>query len=202
MILAASQKDVRLVAYLHKEIFIDFFLSSLGETFLEEMYASFLSHPSGIFFVAKKDGKTIGFVVGTSSPEFFFSDLRRRRWLPFALKVIPAIIKNPRRVILKIAEAIRYRGEISSEMIPGGTLLSSIGTSLSSRGDGTASHLLKKFETAALANGSTYVYLITDADKNNRANAFYTANGYVAVCRFQKSPKRAMIRYEKYLQKD
>lgn len=198
-ILKAERSDIMEVAKLHLDAFPGFFLTSLGVPFLEELYTGFLSHPSGIFIVAKDERGIIGFAAGTSAPDSFFSDLRRRRCLAFASKAIPSILRNPLPVMKKLLLAMRYRGGVSSESPPKGALLSSIGIAIACRGDGTAARLLQEFERAVKDRGVDLVYLTTDAQQNGRVNAFYKKQGYVVVDHFQQSGKRSMFRYEKQL---
>lgn len=197
-IVKASRADVPEVAKLHIDAFPGFFLTSLGLPFLEELYDGFLSHPSGIFIIAKDDRGIIGFAAGTSAPEVFFPELRRSRFLAFFLKSIPSIVRNPIPVCRKLLLAARYRGGASQQR-PGGALLSSIGIATVCRGDGSAANLIAEFERIAASRGVDLVYLTTDAERNDRVNAFYKKQGYAIVDHFQQSGKRCMFRYEKRL---
>lgn len=172
----------------------------MGPAFLEELYGGFLSHPSGIFIVARDKGCLVGFVAGTARPADFFTDLRRRRQFAFLIKAIPAVLKNPLPVCRKLLYAIRYRGD-TPEPKPNslGALLSSIGVADPYRGSGLAPRLIAAFEQEAAAYGVGFVYLTTDVHDNDRVNRFYRANGYTVVSRFLQSGKREMFRYEKLL---
>jgi len=196
----ATQSDVPEVAHLHVHVFPGFFLTSLGTSFLEELYRGFLAHPSGIFIIAREAGRLVGFAAGTSAPDVFFPDLRRRRRVAFAIKAIPAILKNPLPVCRKLLHAIKYRGETPVPVARSScALLSSIGVAETCRGSGLARRLIAAFEREAALHGAGFVYLTTDAHSNDRVNGFYAANGYTAVSRFLQSGKREMFRYEKSL---
>lgn len=197
MIIArADSSDIAEVAKLHGHAFPNFFLTSLGFSFLEELYTGFLSHPSGIFLVAKEEGRIVGFATGTSTPNFFFSDLRRRRQFVFVRKALPSILRNPLPVFKKLLYALRYSGEVPVTSLSG-ALLSSIGIESVYRGTGLAARLIAAFENEAIALGADFVYLTTDAEDNDRVNAFYRRHGYSAVCCFQQNGRRNMFRYEK-----
>lgn len=60
----ADERDIDAVASVHLAAFPGFFLTSLGRRFLIEMYRGFLSHPSGIFFVAEEQGRSWGLPLG------------------------------------------------------------------------------------------------------------------------------------------
>lgn len=194
----ADVGDLAEVAKLHVHAFPGFFLTSLGLSFLEELYAGFLAHPSGIFIVARDGGSIVGFVAGTSAPEVFFSDLRRRRRFAFVFKAIPSILRNPLPVFRKLLYAVRYRGEALATR-SSGALLSSIGTARWCRGSGLAANLIIAFEKRVMAHGADFVYLTTDVEDNDRVNAFYKRHGYVPVCCFKQNGRREMFRYEKQL---
>lgn len=200
LIRKANLNDVAEVATLHVHAFPNFFLTSLGISFLKELYAGFLAHPTGIFLVASDGVRIVGFIAGTSEPVTFFAELRRRRRIAFVVKAVPAILKNPLPVCRKLLYAVRYRGETpTAGPSSGGALLSSIGIASSLRGSGLASDLIAAFENEAVSSGAEFVYLTTDANDNDRVNGFYQANGYVSVARFIQSGSREMFRYEKQL---
>jgi ribosomal protein S18 acetylase RimI-like enzyme len=194
----ASALDIDDIVNLHIEAFPGFFLTSLGCNFLEELYCGFLSHPSGIFLIARKSSGLAGFVAGTSQPDIFFRNLRRRRGVVFLVKAIPAVLINPVPVVRKLIYAVRYRGGAPA-LAPRGALLSSIAVSESAMGAGVSGELIRAFEIEAIQRGSPSVYLTTDAKGNERVNAFYLKHGYRVMDYFKQSGTREMFRYEKNL---
>lgn len=193
----ATLNDVPVVAQIHTIAFPGFFLTSLGDSFLRELYSGFLNQSSGIFVVAEDGDKVIGFAAGTTVPDVFFTKLRKKRGLYFLLKAIPALIKNARVVFKKLVSSIFYKGDKPAEL-SGGTLLSSIGVIPSLHGGSIGSALLDNFEKAAFLQNATFIYLTTDAIENERANAFYGKRGYSVDGRFMQQAKRPMLRYVKY----
>lgn len=197
----AALRDIDDIVNLHAEAFPGFFLTSLGCNFLNELYRGFLSHPSGICLVARQSGMLAGFVAGTSQPDIFFRNLRRRRGVFFLAKAIPAVLINPVPVIRKLIYAVRYRGE-APVAASSGALLSSIGVSVSAKGTGVSGELIRAFEAEAMRHGSPSVYLTTDASGNERVNAFYRKHRYQVLDRFKQNGTREMFRYEKILSID
>lgn len=195
----ATLQDLSGIVSLHVEAFPGFFLTSLGCGFLEELYRGFLTHPSGICLIARLSGGVAGFAAGTSQPDIFFRDLRRRRGAFFLAKAIPAVLVNPLPVTRKLIYAVRYRGETPVSISPG-ALLSSIGVSEGATGSGISGELIKAFEVEAIRRGLTSVYLTTDANNNERVNAFYRKHGYQVLDCFIQNGIRKMFRYEKILE--
>lgn len=193
----ATLSDVSIVAQIHTLAFPGFFLTSLGNSFLKELYSGFVNQPGGIFVVAEDGDKVIGFAAGTTVPDVFFTELRKRRGFYFLLKAIPALIKNARVVFKKLIASIFYKGDTPAELI-GGTLLSSIGVIPSSHGGLVGSALLDNFEKIAFSQKATFIYLTTDAVGNKRVNAFYGKHGYSVEGKFLQQSNRPMLRYVKY----
>lgn len=193
----ATLNDVSVVAQIHTIAFPGFFLTSLGDPFLRELYSGFVNQSGGIFVLAEVDDKVIGFAAGTTVPDVFFTELRKKRGLYFLLKAIPALIKNARVVFKKLISSIFYKGDTPTELT-GGTLLSSIGVIPSLHGGLVGSALLDEFEKIAFSQNAAFVYLTTDSIENERANAFYGKRGYSVEGRFMQQSKRPMLRYVKY----
>jgi ribosomal protein S18 acetylase RimI-like enzyme len=193
----ATLNDVSIVAQIHTLAFPGFFLTTLGYSFLRELYSGFVNQPGGIFVVAEDGDKVVGFAAGTTVPDVFFAELRNKRGFYFLLKAIPALIKNARVVFKKLASSIFYKGDKPAELI-GGTLLSSIGVIPTSRGGLVGSELLDDFEKIAFSQNATFIYLTTDAVGNERANAFYSKRGYTVEGKFLQQSNRPMLRYVKF----
>jgi len=192
----ATLDDVIAVAEIHAVAFPDFFLTTLGDKFLRELYSGFLNHSSGIFFVADEADKVIGFVAGTSSPDIFFPAMRQRRGLFFLMSAIPAVLRNPIVVVRKLYMAVFYRGDKPAE-VENGALLSSVGVMPVALGKNVGRELLEQFESEAFSRGAGFVYLTTDQIENDRVNAFYRKCGYHEESRFNQQAIRPMLRYIK-----
>lgn len=195
---SATIDDVITVAEIHAAAFPNFFLTTLGDSFLRELYSGFLNHSSGIIFVADEAGKVVGFVAGTSSPDIFFPAMRQRRGLFFLLSAIPAVLRSPMVVARKLYSAVFYRGDIPAEL-ENGALLSSIGVMPMALGKNIGLELLEKFESEAFSRDARFVYLTTDQIGNDRVNAFYRKCGYHEESRFLQQAHRPMLRYVKKL---
>lgn len=83
------------IVQIHLAAFQGFFLESMGERFLKELYRGFLVEPSGLCLVVIDRKDVVGFVAGTTQPEGFFRRLLRRRWLAFVSAGTTSLILHP-----------------------------------------------------------------------------------------------------------
>ncbi len=169
-------EDVRAAAALHARAFRSFFLTSLGEPFLREFYAGFVRDPDAVTAVTRDpDGRLVGVVVGTVAPDQLFRRLLRQRGLRLALASVPAVLRRP-AVALRVLRGVTYRGGVPVET--GGALLSSICVDPSAAHGGHGRRLVDAWWRAVRQRGVTSAYLTTDADDNDRVNAFYRRAGW------------------------
>ncbi len=189
--------DVPILARLHVDAFPGFFLSTLGEPFLVQMYCGFLSDPSAVCVVAHDaDGEVLGAVVGTVQPVGFFSRLLKRRWPGFALASARAVIRNP-AAAPRLLAAIRYRG--GPRAAGEGALLSSICVDRAARGTGVGRELITMWERLVADRGVHAASLTTDADNNSAVNGFYQSQGWELANTYLTNGGRSMNLYTKKL---
>lgn len=198
MIQTAIRKvDARELAALHRRAFPDFFLSSLGQGFLEQFYRGFVDDQSAVVAVARNDqGRIVGAVVGTTRPHNFFRRLLLRRLVPFGLESARAALRQP-RATWRLVSAIGYRGDAPAQSEGG--LLSSICVDPDLRGAGIGRTLLAAWEHEARRCGAALAYLTTDAEDNDPVNRFYRACGWELVDEFVTGRGRRMNRYRRRL---
>lgn len=189
----ASVLDLDRVVDVHVQAFPEFFLTRLGPRFLRLLYQGFIEDKSGVMLVAE-DGTTIlGFAAGTTSPDRFFSRLRRYG-LSFLAASSIALLRSPILVTKRLAGAVLYRGEAPSTL-PAAALLSSIGVLPTAAGRGVGKALLAQFADRVRAAGCRHVYLTTDRDGNEAVNRFYESSGFALESTFVRSGNRRMNRY-------
>lgn len=186
------------IVQIHSAAFRGFFLDTLGERFLKELYLGFLVEQSGICLVAMDGKAIIGFVAGTTEPEGFFRRLLQRRWYAFALAGAASLTLHPIRVGKKFLRGLRYRGERPAD-VPNAALLSSIGVAPSAQGRGIGKDLISAFCQSAQESGSPTVFLTTDRDKNDEVNQFYLSNGFKLHGSFLREQGRWMNLYVRSL---
>ena len=68
------------VARLYEAVFGDHFLGHMGQEFLQRFCAQFCNSPTNFGYVARCDGKVVGFVLGSISREPFAGFYRQNFW--------------------------------------------------------------------------------------------------------------------------
>ena len=197
-VVSASLFQLDAIVQIHLASFKGFFLETLGERFLTELYRGFIVSRSGICLVAIDGKDVVGFAAGTTQPDGFFRRLLRRRWHAFVLAGAAALIRHPIRVGKKFLGALRYRGERPVD-IPNATLLSSIGVVPGGTRRGIGKKLISAFCESALLSGASAVFLTTDRNGNDAVNRFYLLNGFELHSSFLKERDRWMNLYTRFL---
>jgi ribosomal protein S18 acetylase RimI-like enzyme len=192
-----GKADLDEVVQLHTRAFPDFFLTSLGENFLHELYKSFLLDDSTISKIIEKDMQIKGFVIGTMKPDSFFRKMLFHKWFLLLVYALRAFVKNPVFVSRKLLYALKYRGERPEKLI-NAALLSSVGVDPLSAKSGFGTLLIKAFCDEAFLKNASAVYLTTDLVENDSVNAFYLKNGFHLEGVLKKTNGRLMNRYVKF----
>ena len=193
----AQTSDIAQVVQVHIQAFPGFFLTLMGTRFLRLLYSGFLNHPTGISLVAcpqARPSEVIGFVVGTTQPQGFFSQLLRQHWLAFAMASLWPLLKRPGLVFVKLWSALFYRGESLPDQ-PDAALLSSLGVKPAAQGQQIGQQLVSAFIAHAQTAGATAVYLTTDQSNNAKANHFYTRLGFGLAGTCKRPHGRILNRY-------
>ena len=187
--------DVPAVVRVHMESFPNFFLTILGRGFLHELYRGIVRDPSGIAFVAERDGVPAGFVAGTFEPAGLYARLLKRRLIPFGWHAAWAFLRRPSAAPRLLRAVTRPKSAASAES--GRAELMSLAVLPGSRGGGTGARLVNSFVETARNHGATTVFLTTDAMHNDAVNDFYVRLGFVRSRGFTTPEGRAMNEYEK-----
>lgn len=188
-----TRLDVDSVVMTHRSAMPDFFLSSMGTSFLKTYYASLIYDPTAIARVAiDSSGDVVGFAVGSTNPSGFYRRLLTRRWLAFAAAAVPGLLRNP-GATWRIVRAIRYPSTQPHGDNLGG--LYSIGVRSDTQGRGVGRTLVNAFLEEARARGSSAVYLHADAAGNDGWNALLQKMGWRLESTFSTPEGRRMNEY-------
>ncbi len=190
-----TRLDIGEVVRIHQAAFPRFFLTRMGDRFIEGYYSAVLDFPKHIALVAEveKAGDLAGFVTGFQDPSQFYVFFRRRRrqlWRSTAMALIrspsllPEILRNVRRVATELPVPFDA------------TELSSI--AVASEGRGIGGRLLEEFIKAASTAGSTSVYLTTDSADNDSVRRFYESRGF-SFEGMEERGSRRLCRYARAL---
>ena len=192
-------EDVPPMVRLHRHIFPDYFLTHLGQEFLELFYNHLIPRP-GYSFVARCNGQIIGFVTGTADPDQFYHGFYKHNFLSLARIVLVRMFLDPhvRSSIWGRLFHLRYAGRALLRSRPpqnngsaqpiaeaaptphGIAHLLSIGVADDFRGQGVAESLSDRFCREAKEDGRRLVLLSVLAE-NARAIRFYTRTGWQLV---------------------
>lgn len=190
---AAVPADLAAVVKIHLEAFHNTFLTNMGEPFLLRYYELVLRSPKGIFLVSQGPAGLAGFVAGFLNPEEFYQSMRQNRWR-FVIPILSALARNPLLIAGVFRGARRVKGTQPERPGPAGEL-SSIAVRPEGAGLGVGKALIKAFLDRAWSMGARCVYLTTDTNRNEAANAFYIKSGFRRCRQFEQRKGRWMNEY-------
>jgi GNAT superfamily N-acetyltransferase len=185
--------DIPKAVEIHLSSFPGFFLSILGQRFLNEFYQNYIVDPMGVGFASRNSkGEITGIVVGPFNPNGYFKRLLKRRWWAFCIASSQAILKDP-SCIIRLVRAVFYRGEAPNG--PTRALLSSIAVSPNAQNEGVGKKLVLRWVEEIKNRGGIGCYLTTDAQNNNEVNIFYQHLGWKIESSYRTPEGRLMNRY-------
>jgi ribosomal protein S18 acetylase RimI-like enzyme len=116
----------------------------------------------------------------------------KRHWWKFSLASVGAILRKP-TIVPRIARAVAHpsRNPVGKDVAG----LYSIGVLPEAQGTGVGKVLVEAFLAEARGSGCRRVFLTTDSDGNDAANAFYRKMGFRVERQFVTPEGRAMNEY-------
>lgn len=192
-----NTNDIECIVEIHIEAFSGFFLTTLGPSFLRQYYKSFIGNKDCISICAVDSNlKIVGFCVGTTNASGFHRRLIAKNFFEFFRQFLIILIKNPQSLLRLISNLEKQPGKQLSGIV---SELLSIGVSLSVKGTGVGTLLLKKFEKELQSRNANLVTLTTDYYNNDNVIGFYVDAGYQIFCDFIAYPRRRMYKMIKHL---
>lgn len=189
----AGAADLPGIVAIHQKAFSHFFLTRLGAQFLRLYYELVLNYRAGIVLVSEGAGVLDGFVCGFVDPAEFYRLMWRNKRL-FALPALSGLIRHP-SLAAKILYGVRRIQTSATQGPPRSSELSSIAVAPHASGNGLGKTLVQAFLAQSWSMDAQCVYLTTDADGNEQANALYRAVGFQHVNRFLQRKGRWMNEY-------
>lgn len=191
-----TANDASDIALVHYQSFPDFFLTSLGSSFLSFFYKGVLANSNGLGIGIYINNELIGFAIGTTKANGFYKSVLSANFLTLAWAALPALIKQPSK-IKRLLKSFSTSGE--NEYEQASSLLSiCILPAYKSKGFGAL--LIKQFEDKLKELGIRDLILTTDSYENDQTNLFYKKNNYACTKSFLQG-KRMMNLYYKNLEK-
>lgn len=190
----ATTNDLTSIVTIHQKAFRNFFLTGLGGDFLRKYYGLVLNYHLGIMLVSEGHQSALeGFACGFVNPGAFYQLMWRTR-LNFALPVLYALVRHP-ALITKVLYGVQRVHSPAAEWPEWSCELSSIAITPQTSGSGFGKELIRAFLKQAHSMDARCVYLTTDAEGNDAANAFYRNVGFQHRRRFLQHEGRWMNEY-------
>ncbi len=183
--------DLDAIVLIHIEAFPNFFLTSLGSSFLNCYYRSLIKSSDGIGLCAIEGTDIVGFCAGTVKSKGFHKRLLLNNIYFFTLQFFKLIFLQPKALVrlffnMEKVPLLDISGDIAE--------LTSIGVKPSAKGTGVGEKLLVEFEKAVEVSGSKIITLTTDFYYNENVLRFYSKNGYTVHSDFITYPNRRMYK--------
>lgn len=194
----ASLDDVNAIVSIHQEAFEDFFLSSLGRSFLELYYSSFINSEEGVVFCATKDNVLVGFSACSYVSRGFNTSLIKKNFFRYGIESFRLLLTKPRALVRLVKNLNKESADTSVNDKGQYAELYSIAVSPLCQGEGVGKLLLTSTESDVV-NHNNQISLTTDYYNNGKTIAFYKALGYENYYEFKTYPNRKMWRMIKKL---
>ncbi len=197
-----TKQDIGEIVKIHRKAFDGFFLTLMGPAFLTKYYKTVLIHSGHIALLAENKDGIAGFAVGFVKPNEFYESIRSRK-MSFGLAALPGLIRKPRLLKKMLANKDRAIELAASYLEPDRLLceLASIAVDPGKAGMGIGKILARGFIDCAREMNTDEVYLSTDADNNDKVNAFYMSLGFQLVDKITAPGNRLMNKWVFILKK-
>ena len=190
--------DSNQIAKIHLKSFPNFFLTTLGYSFLKTYYRSCVKSKEAISICAinQDDKKLLGFAVGCLNSKGFNKRLIFSNSLEYSYRAILLLFTKPIALIRLFKNLAKNNDKDDKGNY---AELLSIGVSPDQNGFGIGQNLLVKFENQVREKGINTITLTTDADSNDNVLRFYKKSGYTVYYDFETFPNRKMLKLIKEL---
>lgn len=194
----STNEDLEEIVAIHLKAFPNFFLSSLGQSFLKTYYKSCYSNENAVIMTAinTKNENVVGFGLACYQSRGFHKDLILKNLRSFIRQGITLLFIKPRS-ILRLLNNLR-KGNDFQDNFNYAELLS-IAVSPDFKGNGIGKKLLEEIEKKVTKNNIEKITLTTDAKFNNYVLKFYESAGYKTYYEFISYPNRKMLKLIKDL---
>jgi len=189
----ATEADLGAIVAIHRRTFGRAFLTQMGAHFLRSYYDLVLHYRAGIMLVSEHAGVLNGFVCGFADPAEFYRLMWRNR-RAFALPALSALLRRP-ALAFNVLQGVRRVQDSAMDGPTQSCELSSIAVTPEASGNGLGRRLVEAFLKHSWAKRADCVYLTTDAEGNDAANALYRDMGFHQTRRFLQRRGRWMNEY-------
>ena len=192
-----KEDDYKDVVKVHLSAFPDFFLTILGEKFLETYYKASLRCKETVAIGAyDEQDKMIGFSIGCEHSLGFHKRLIFKNFFLFFYRGLILIFTKPKSILRLVKNFDKNANPIDDGHY---AELLSIGVDPFLKGSGIGKELINYFENELIKRNCKKVSLTTDALENESVISFYKKNGYEIYYEFITYPNRKMYKLIKNL---
>jgi ribosomal protein S18 acetylase RimI-like enzyme len=186
------------IAKIHLKSFPNFFLTTLGYSFLKTYYKSCSKSKEAISICAidNETKEIVGFAVGCLNSKGFNKRLIYSNLGAYLFQTFILLFTKP-VALVRLFKNLGKGNDISDK--GNYAELLSIGVSPDKKGLGIGQNLLAKFENQVREKSINTITLTTDADSNDNVLKFYKKSGYKVYYEFVTFPNRKMLKLLKKL---
>jgi ribosomal protein S18 acetylase RimI-like enzyme len=190
--------DIHEVTEIHLKAFRDFFLSQLGEKFLNLYYKSFLEHKTGFGVgIFDDESRLLGFSVVTTKARGFNKSLFLSNTAPFFRIGLGLAFTRP-AALIRLMKNMTKKADVNFDDGDYAELFS-IGVDTDKQGLGIGKMLIEDTEKLVMEEGCRRITLTTDFYDNENVINFYKNMGYSVFYDFIAYPDRKMYKMIKQL---
>lgn len=194
----ASLRDVDSIVNIHQAAFKDFFLTSLGTSFLSLYYSAFINSYNGVVYCAVKGESIVGFSAASYMSKGFNSLLIKQNLMKIGVEGVRLMFSKPQALVRLAKNMNKESKDVSIKDDGMYAELYSIAIDPALQGGGVGRFLLTTTE-ADVKEHNNRMSLTTDYYNNEKTLAFYNALGYEVYYEFTTYPERKMWRLIKDL---
>ena len=189
--------DHKEITLIHLKAFKNFFLSDLGQTFLNTYYKAVIKSNNSITICAESsEGEKVGFATGAIISRSYNQKLILENFFSFSIQALRLIFIHPKAILRLIKNFNKNTNELDDGNY---AELFSIAVLPEAKGLGIGRGLIENFELIAKSKGCKKVSLTTDYYHNDSVIEFYEKNQYKVFYEFIAYPDRRMYKMIKEL---
>ena len=193
----ARVEDVDSIAQIHLDAFPDFFLTSLGPSFLRTYYKCFVSSDDVVCVIAEENNAVVGFAVTACKSKGFNKRLLLKNLKSFIPESLRIFFTRPKALVHLLKNFSKQSDTVNDDGAY--AELFSIGVKKSEQGKGIGTRLLDETEYLLTQAAVEKLSLTTDYYDNDSARSFYQSKGFELLYEFDAYPNRRMCRLIKSL---
>ena len=198
--IAKNSEDVKAIVKIHIEAFPNFFLTSLGDDLLFELYRSFLEVKNSGIYIAKIDDNITGFIAFTERSTLIYYNILKKHFFSFCLKLFKKFLKNPISFfkLIYIFKKKLFSKKENDKIILKKIRVESIAVKPDYSNKGIGKELIDFLKENIDFKKFDFIELETDAKNNEKTNHFYQKNNFIKIKEITTDENRIMNIYHYY----